>query len=152
MFMDVQGRQIVGGGSNIEMRSIQTATVLSYIEDTPLFGRGVHYFNKDLGWGEGGFKTLKDSRLYGIEGVYMKYLLERGFVGYFLYLLICFFLLFYIVRHRSTNKRLTGLGISVFVLYTLFAHMTGELGSVFPTLLVLGCIIGTIENRNKLNT
>lgn len=143
---DTKGRDI--GGSNVEMRTIQFATVLYYIKDTPEFGRGVRFFYYDMGWNKG--KTgLRDSRLYGLEGVYLTDLLERGFVGYFLYLSIWIVILIYLLKFRHYNRELSALGISIWLQYMIFANMTGELSSAFPTLLLIGCIFGVL-NTNKL--
>ena len=41
------------------------------------------------------------------------------------------------------------LGLSVLTAYLVFSNMTGELYSVQPTLLVLGCALGIIKNNKK---
>ena len=81
---------------------------------------------------------LVDQDLFGLEGVLMNYLLERGFLG------ICFYLFFYVYvlcffyKHKSVDKNISALGVSILVTYLAFANMTGELNSVFPTLLITG--------------
>lgn len=147
IFFHQKGSQVEG--SNLDMRSIQFAVTLYYIQDSPLFGRGVKFFNIDMGWGEGR-ERLKDSRLEGIEGVYLMYLLERGVIGYVLYLAVWIIMLVFLVKKRRNNKTLSALGISVWVLYILFAHMTGELLSVFPTLLILGSTIGILTTNQYI--
>ena len=146
MFTDTKGQNY--NGSNIEARSIQLAATLSYIQDSPMFGRGVNFFNVDLGW-SGGKEMALDSRLLGLEGVYLYYLLERGFVGYILYLLVWLSIVTFLIQKKKHNKKLSSLGISIWVTYVLFANMTGELLSVYPTLLLLGCIIGVLTYSNK---
>lgn len=146
MFTDTRGRNY--NGSSIEARSIQFAATLSYIQDSPMFGRGVNFFNVDLGW-SGGKEMALDSRLLGLEGVYLHYLLERGFVGYILYLLVWLSIVTFLIQKKKHNKKLSSLGISIWVTYVLFANMTGELLSVYPTLLLLGCIIGVLTYSNK---
>ena len=138
VFTDTKG---MSGGSSIEMRSVQFATVLSYISDRPLTGRGVNYFKQDMGWAEG---NLMDHRLMGVEGVYLVYLLERGFIGYFLYVSIWLCMLFLLLKERHSDRYLASLGIVIFIAYKMFAYMTGELGSPFPTLLLIGSIMGAI--------
>ena len=147
VFSDTSGREI--GGSNIDMRSVQFAAVLYHIKDSPAFGRGVKFFYYDMGW-EDGRQGLKDSRLMGIEGVYLGFLLERGFIGYFLYLSVWIIILIYLYKHRSFRRKLSALGISVWVVYTAFANMTGELLSVFPTLLIIGAVLGVMNTNEKL--
>lgn len=139
IFTDVSGQQVQG--SNIDMRSVQFATTLYYIQDSPAFGRGVNFFYIDMGWGTG---EIIDHRLEGIEGVYLMYLLERGVVGYCLYLLVWIVMLVYLVGKKHENKTLSAFGVAVWAVYMIFAHMTGELSSVFPTLLIIGGIIGVL--------
>jgi len=132
-------------GSSIEMRTLQYAAVFNHIQGSPLFGCGYNYFNIDMGWGEGGKKTLVDSDLWGLEGVVMGMLLERGIVGLTLYLLFYIALIVYCWRNKNYSKQIIALGLSLLTSYLLFANMTGELSSVFPTLLLLGSVVGVTE-------
>lgn len=139
------------GGSSFEMRSIQYAAVLSYVADKPVFGCGYNYFNIDLGWAEGK-RYLKDERLYGLEGVHLNYILERGLLGFALYLLFYILILTYFWKLRRINKYVSGLGISILVAYLSFSFMTGELRSVYPTLLLSGMAIALMEfKKNQLS-
>ena len=70
----------VSDGSSISMRLQQFGTVFFYISSNFIFGRGVHFFVMDLGWDSGSGLEV-DSDLYGLEGVYLNLLLERGVVG-----------------------------------------------------------------------
>ena len=137
------------GGSSFEMRSIQYAAVLSHISNRPVLGCGYHYFVLDLGWGEGK-EYLKDERLYGLEGVHLSYILERGFLGFALYLLFYILILSFFWKLRCVNKYVSGLGLSILAAYLSFAFMTGELGSVYPTLLLIGMAIGIMETKKSL--
>ena len=136
-------------GSTIDMRIIQLATVLYYIEDNPAFGMGVKFFSIDMNWQEG-TSGHQDSRLQGLEGVYLSYLLERGIVGYIFYLVIWVIILMYMYRRRYVDKELSVFGISLWVVYFLFAHLTGELLSAYPTLLILGCVFGMLNTKELL--
>ena len=147
IFTDKKGNKI--GGSNIEMRTIQTATVLMYIEESPFVGRGVHFFNIDMGWNQGR-NGLKDLRLEGIEGVYMLYLLERGIIGYSIYLFFWFSILIFFIRHRASSSYYSTCGIVIWSVYSLFANMTGELLSVTPTLIVLGGLISICQKSDSI--
>lgn len=124
-------------GSSIEMRVLQYTAVMNHVRDHFLLGRGLDYFFIDMGWSEGK-QYLVDQDLFGLEGVLMNYLLERGFLG------ICFYLFFYVYvlcffyKHKSVDKNISALGVSILVTYLAFANMTGELNSVFPTLLITG--------------
>lgn len=132
------------GGSSMELRSLQYAAVLYHIQDTPLFGCGYHYFLIDMGWSQG-VEYLKDTRLAGLEGVAMNYILERGFVGFSLYLVFYISVLLSFLRGRKYSKPVSAFGISVLSTYLLFANMTGELLSVYPTLLMLGYVFKVID-------
>lgn len=149
MFTDREGNDV--SGSNIEMRTIQTAAVLSYIDDSPFFGRGVHFFNIDMGWAKGGKEGLKDSRFEGLEGVYLSYLLERGWIGYLLYLSFWFSILLYFIFHMRTCSHYAFCGITIWIAYFLFSHMTGELLSAVPTLIILGGLIGICHENDCIS-
>lgn len=136
-------------GSTMEGREIQFAAVFSHIKDDWLFGRGYMYFVQDLGWGKGK-EYLVDQDLYGLEGVGMNYLLERGVIGLILYATFYILILMFIFRHRNIVDRHTvSLGISVILLYISFANMTGELRSVPPTLLLIGLVLKLIDNEKN---
>lgn len=135
-------------GSSLEMRSIQYAAVLSHVASKPVLGCGYNYFNRDLGWGEEK-KYLKDERLFGLEGVHLNYILERGFLGFSLYLIFYFLIFNYFRKFRRVNKYMSALGMSVLISYLSFAFMTGELGSVYPTLLLMGMVVGLLETKKS---
>lgn len=146
-----------GNSSSIEMRITQYTAVLYHIRDHELFGRGLHYFAIDLGWGEGK-KYLTDKDLWGLEGVIMNYLLERGIIGVLFYFIFYISLLIFIYKNRKLDKSTVALGIATLSSYLAFANMTGELNSVFPTLLIVGCCIKllylkkqSLNSRNQLN-
>lgn len=132
-------------GSSLEMRKIQFGAVLFHIKDSLLFGRGYGYFNIDLGWGKGK-DFLLDPDLSGLEGVAFSYLLEKGFVGIALYLFYYISLFSYCLRHRRKSKLTSALGLAFLSTYFTFANMTGELNSVYPTLLLMGYVVKIIDN------
>lgn len=139
------------GGSSMEMRTMQYAAVLYHVKDNPLFGCGYGYFVIDMGWGKGA-EFLKDSRLFGLEGVAMGYILERGFVGLFLYIAFYVSILVSFFRNRKTSMVATAFGISVVCTYLFFANMTGELLSVYPTLLLLGYVFKVVDYQRLRST
>lgn len=138
----------VSDGSSIAMRISQFGTVIYYVAGSLLFGRGVNFFTQDLGWDSGsGLEVDRD--LYGLEGVYLNLLLERGLVGLFLYLAILVLLLVFIIKHRKLGRKLYALGLSVLVLYILFSFMTGELHSAIPSFYVIGYVISNDTVRKR---
>ena len=136
-------------GSSLGMRLLQFTTVLYYISGSYIWlGRGVLFFELDIGW-ENGFGLTADNDLYGLEGIYLNLLLERGVVGFAIYLAMMVLILVFIIRHRQLGRLLYSLGLSVFLLYFLFSFMTGELSSATPTFYILGYVIANQTLRKR---
>ena len=111
------------GGSSLGMRLLQLTTVLYYMSEGTrylLFGHGVHFFERDLGW-ENGSVLATDSDLSGLEGIYLNLLLERGVLGFAIYIAMMVLVLVFIIRHRKLGRLLYALGLTVFLLYILFS-------------------------------
>lgn len=138
-------------GSSIEMRLLQYNAVLFHINGHEMFGRGLGFFNIDMGWGDGQMSTLIDKDLWGLEGVVMTYLLERGYIGLLLYAIFYALLFYFIFHNRKRDKITSAFCISILFVYLAFANMTGELNSVFPTMLLAGCCIKLLL-INRLQT
>lgn len=132
---------VASGGSSVGMRLVQFAAVLNHVQGHYLFGLGKDYFLIDMGWGEGGLDTVVDEDLWGLEGIYMGLLLERGIVGLMFWVVFCFLILFFFYKIKIEYKDEASLGISLIMAYMLFSCMTGELNSAFPTFLLLGVIM-----------
>ena len=127
-------------GSSIQMRIIQYASVLIRIEGHEWLGLGKGY------WEHMYAKDRESIRgLYGVESVILQNLLERGIVGLVLWAAFYTIIFLYFWRNRKKRKKLTGLGVSILSLYLFFSIGTGELGSVYPTMLLLGFVIKAIE-------
>lgn len=135
------------GGSSMELRMEQLASVLSYMDGHYWLGRGYDFFWIDLQFSKGLENSLAPE-LYGLEGVHLSYLLERGIVGYALYLLFFILLLSFILRHRKSNREEAAAAFALLVMYLSFAHMTGELNSPPSTFLLLGMLLRTIQNES----
>lgn len=138
-------------GSSLMMRIGQYSAVLDYIDgEQMLFGNGYNFFNIDLGW-EDNENNFMDKELEGLEGVLMNLALERGIVGVLFHMAFYLTLLLLAVRNRKHSRSLTSLGVSALVIYLLFANMTGELSSVYPTLIVTGYALksGLFVERRK---
>lgn len=136
------------GGSSIGMRVVQFTAVLYHIKDHLLFGRGKDFFTIDLGFGEEGTKTLIDKDLLGLESVLMNLLLERGIVGVLFWCIFYGTLLFWIIKLRKYDKYTYSLCFSLLVVYLAFSNMTGELNSVFPTLLLIGGCLRILKEKS----
>jgi O-antigen ligase len=129
-------------GSSIQLRMSQYAYVLIYTEGHRLLGLGKGYWSH----------TFDEDResvsgLQGVESVILGYLLERGIIGLVLWAAFYATIFFYFWRNRRKRKKLTGLGVTILTLYLIFSIGTGELGSVYPTMLLLGFVIKAIEYR-----
>ena len=131
-------------GSSIQMRLSQYGYVLIHIEGNEWLGLGKGY------WAHS-FIVDPDSvrDLLGIESVILQNLLERGIIGLVLWAAFYTIIFLYFWRNRKRRKSLTGLGASILTLYLLFSIGTGELGSVYPTMLLLGITMKIIENDKR---
>ena len=123
----------------------QFKMTLRLIEGQEALGRGQGYFSKswanDIGNVEG---------LQGLESVVFHHLLERGVIGFVLWVVFYAWLFYVFWRDRKRYMLLTGLGLSILIAYLSFAVGTGELGSVYPTLLLLGVVLKVLEHKKKI--
>ena len=127
-------------GSSIQLRMSQYGYVLIHAEGHEWLGLGKGY------WEHIYAKDRESMRgLYGVESVILQNLLERGIVGLVLWAAFYVIIFLYFWRNRKKRKKLTGLGVSILTLYLFFSIGTGELGSVYPTMLLLGFVIKAIE-------
>ena len=131
-------------GSSIQMRIIQYASVLIRIEGHEWLGLGKgyweHIFTED---------RASVSDILGVESVILSYLLERGIIGLILWAAFYTIIFLYFWNNRKKRKKLTGLGVSILSLYLFFSIGTGELGSVYPTMLLLGIAMKMIDSKKR---
>lgn len=131
-------------GSSIQMRIIQYASVLIRIEGHEWLGLGKEY------WGHMYAEDRASvSDILGVESVILSYLLERGIIGLILWAAFYTIIFLYFWNNRKKRKKLTGLGVSILSLYLFFSIGTGELGSVYPTMLLLGMTMKMIESKKQ---
>ena len=132
------------GGSSISLRMSQYMYVLVYTEGNEWLGLGkgywVHSYAED---------KESVSGLYGVESVILQNLLEQGIIGLILWATFYSIIFFYFGRNRTKGKAITGLGASTLTLYLVFSIGTGELGSVYPTMLLLGMTMKMIESKKR---
>ena len=133
-------------GSSIQLRMSQYMTVAIHIEGHEWLGQGKgyweHIYTED---------RESVSGLLGVESVILQLLLERGIVGLVLWAAFYTVIFLYFWRNHKKNKKLTGLGASLLTLFLIFSIGTGELGSVYPTMLLLGITIKMIESSKRKN-
>lgn len=125
-------------GSSIEMRMTQLYAVVRHISDNVIFGRGFYFFNIDMGWAEGAKSTLVDMDLQGLESIILSLLLERGLFG-----LCCYFMIIWLIAKDALSGKFfdrtsCAFTLSVLTAYLFFSLMTGEQGSAFSSMLLLG--------------
>lgn len=132
------------GGSTIALRMSQYMSVLYYTEGNEWLGLGKGYW---------AYSYAEDPNsvagLLGVESVILSYLLERGIVGLALWAFFYTIIFLYFWRNRKKIRDLTGLGTAILFLYLIFSIGTGELGSVYPTMLLLGVVMKSIESNKK---
>ena len=130
-------------GSSIQLRMFQYMYVAIEIEGQEWLGLGKGYW---------AYKYVEDPEsirdLLGVESVILQTLLERGFVGLALWVAFYTIIFRYFWRNRKRMRKLTGLGASILTLFLIFSIGTGELGSVYPTMLLLGFVIKSIEYQS----
>lgn len=131
-------------GSSIQLRMSQYMYVAIHAEGHEWLGLGKGYWE---------YMHTKDPEsvrgLYGVESVILQTLLERGIVGLVLWAAFYTMIFLYFWRNRIRRKKLTGLGVSILSLYLVFSIGTGELGSVYPTMLLLGISMKMIESKKR---
>ena len=132
------------GGSSISLRMTQYVSVLIRIEGNEWLGLGKGYwnyiYNEDRRSVEG---------IIGVESVILQNLLEQGIIGLILWATFYSIIFFYFWRNRTKRKAITGLGASTLTLYLVYSIGTGELGSVYPTMLLLGMTMKMIESKKR---
>ena len=130
-------------GSSIQLRMSQYMYVAIEIEGQEWLGLGKGYW---------AYKYVEDPEsirdLLGVESVILQTLLERGFVGLALWAAFYTIIFRYFWRNRKRMRKLTGLGVGILTLFLFFSIGTGELGSVYPTMLLLGFVIKSIEYKS----
>ena len=131
-------------GSSIGMRMGQLTMTIFYIQGHELLGRGHGYWAASRSQGRGGVQGLK-----GMESVVFYFLLERGVVGLLMWMAFYAWILCLFWQNRQREVFLTGLGASLLTAYILFAVGTGELGSVYPTMLLLGMTMKAIDGSQR---
>jgi hypothetical protein len=129
------------GGSSIALRMSQYMYVLYYTEGNEWLGLGKGYWA--YSYAEDPYSV---AGLFGVESVILNYLLEQGIAGLALWAIFYIGIFRYFWKNRRKRKALTGLGASLLTLYLFFSIGTGELGSVYPTMLLLGFVIKAIES------
>jgi len=131
-------------GSSFQLRMSQYMTVAIHIEGHEWLGQGKGYWEH--------FYVVDPeaiSDLWGVESVILQTLLERGIIGLVLWAAFYTMIFLYFWRNRIRSKKLTGFGVSILSLYLFYSIGTGELGSVYPTMLLLGMTMKMIESKER---
>lgn len=131
-------------GSSIQLRMSQYMYVLIHTEGHEWLGLGKgyweHFYVVDP-------EAIRD--LWGVESVILQTMLERGIIGLVLWAAFYTNIFLYFWRNRIRRKELTGLGASILSLYLVFSIGTGELGAVYPTMLLLGITMKMMEYKMR---
>lgn len=133
-------------GSSIALRMSQFMSVLYYTEGNEWLGLGKGYWA--YSYAEDPYSV---EGLLGVESVILSYLLEQGIVGLALWVAFYTIIFRYFWKNRKRMRKLTGLGASILTLYLIFSIGTGELGSVYPTMLLLGFVVKSVESAKIKN-
>ena len=131
-------------GSSFQLRMSQYMTVAIHIEGHEWLGQGKGYWEHIYTEDQESVRGL-----YGVESVILQTLLERGIIGLLLWAAFYTAIFLYFWRNRKRRKKLTGFGVSILSLYLFYSIGTGELGSVYPTMLMLGMTMKMIESKER---
>ena len=131
-------------GSSFQLRMSQYMVVAIHTEGHEWLGQGKGYWEHIYTEDQESVRGL-----YGVESVILQTLLERGIIGLFLWAAFYTAIFLYFWRNRKRRKKLTGLGVSILSLYLFYSIGTGELGSVYPTMLLLGSTMKMIESKKR---
>ena len=131
-------------GSSIQLRMSQYMTVAIHMEGHEWLGQGKGYWEHIYTEDQESVRGL-----YGVESVILQTLLERGIIGLILWATFYSIIFFYFWRNRTKRKAITGLGASILTLYLVYSIGTGELGSVYPTMLLLGISMKMLESKKR---
>lgn len=130
------------GGSSLEMRITQYATVMMLVKASPLFGMGYNFFYYDLGWSSGlNVAEMPYPELAGLEGALMSIILERGIIGVLVYIAFYGGILCYAYKIKDHDKDYSATCIAIISSFIVYGNMTGELNSALPTLLFSGIFL-----------
>lgn len=87
-------------GSSMKMRFNQYDAALEELKSNPLFGKGVRYRE----WYQDKYKHIHP-KLFGYESIVLLYLVERGIIGFILFLMIIFCMYRYFANYIWGGKR-----------------------------------------------
>lgn len=139
---------ITGGsrvsGSSLEMRGAQFFGASTYFLQNPIFGNGYYYINDELGWGDRD-SGVADKEMFGFESLLFVLMIEQGVLGLFSKFLFFFLLLVYFYKNLSINRKTAGFGLSVCVMFMIFAFSNGVLGSWPFAMLFAGISMKSLE-------
>lgn len=135
----------ITNSSSTDMRSEQFASSLYYMDRNPILGNGFKYIFIDLDWAN----RTQEAGMAGYESILFVLMIERGLLGLATYLLFFVGLIIYFLKYCL--KRITEaiLGLSITVLFILFACFTGALDAWLNTMVLCGILISRIVEIKK---
>lgn len=136
------------GGSSLEMRDIQTEAAMLIVSESPIFGHGYDYIHEGLGYGTDNFKG--DWHLLGFESYMYVILIERGFCGFVLEIIMLLSILIYAYKKRMVDRINCSLVLACCIGFVFFSISTGTLDTEVPIMFMVGFSISKIlQNLNK---
>ena len=130
-----------GQGSSIELRFVQLAVSYAYFMNSPIYGNGLHYIQKDiLETDSGGGRGDEDAKFF--ESLLFYLLINFGMVGLASYMVLIFALLIYFLkRRRKFIEANQGFLVTVALFAILF--LNGNSGNYFNCgLMIVGLCLG----------
>lgn len=142
-----------GQGSSIELRFVQLAVSYTYFMNSPIYGNGLHFIQRDiLGTDSGPVKGDSEAKYF--ESLLFYLLINFGLVGLLSYMVLILTLLIYFMRRRKANIAASQ-GFLVTIALFAIMFLNGNSGNYFNCgLLLIGLCLGNckaIELEESLN-
>jgi len=136
----------IAGSSSTDMRSEQFAGSLYYMLRNPIWGNGFKYIFIDLDWAN----RTQEAGMAGYESLVFVLMIERGIIGLATYLIFFVGIIVYFLKYCFKRMAEAILGLSIIIMFLLFAVFTGALDSWLNTMVFCGVLIAKIvESKNS---
>ena len=148
LFDTVTGESTISG-SSLEMRQMQTASVLMIYSSSPIWGHGPDYIQEKLRSNKKlmNLYTTQGYTLLGFESYSYIILIERGLVGVVLELFWVLVVMIYAFRCRKRHTTESANILSIMGGFLFFALSTGALDTWTFTMLFVGLFMRRIHEK-----
>lgn len=135
-------------GSSLDMREMQTEYAMLMVANAPVMGHGLSYISEELGYNTNKYKG--DRQMLGFESIVYIILIERGFFGLFLEILILLSMAVYALRNRNGDRINSSYIAATLVGWTFFSVFTGSLDTPIPIFMMIGYSFNKLQEMAVL--